>query len=90
MADDWGLAVPFLSDSPEYAAGVRLGMLYAYVSRLPARKRKYVEVLPETDEEQIRLLMHRLGWGVARRQACGESPSWLIVTFRRRPDAVPG
>lgn len=87
MTPDYGLLCPFLTDAPEFAAGVRLGMLLGEVSRLPARRRKYVEMVRESDEEQVRLLMHRLGWGVSRRQVL-DPPEWIIITFRRRPEAT--
>jgi len=77
---DFGLVVPFLDDSPAFAAGVRLGMSYAKVRRLPTRRTRYVEFLPEADEEQHRLMMHRLGWSVHRRQIIG---GWVTIGYRR-------
>ena len=83
--DEWADTVPFLSRSEEFAAGFRLGVLYLEVVRHPPRKRRHVEYIREADEEQARVMMHRLGWSVVRRQATG-TPGMLVVSFRRRPE----
>lgn len=75
--------VPFLTDSPEFAAGFRLGVMYLEVVRHSPRKRKHVEFLRESDEEQVRVMMHRLGWSVTRRQTT-DTPGLLVLSFRRR------
>lgn len=41
-------------------------------------------MISEKDEEQVRLMMGRLGWGVSRRERCESCPEWIIITFRRR------
>jgi hypothetical protein len=80
---DFTLAVPFLDDSPAFAAGVRLGTEYAAVRRLPARRKRHRAMVAERDEEQMRVMMHGLGWGVAKRESKPDWGDWVFVEYRR-------
>lgn len=70
--------VPFLSDSPEFCAGVEIGMLYRDLSLRPRRLEGTFRV---SNDEQILLLARRMGYD-AEITALGDG--WIGVDFTPR------
>jgi hypothetical protein len=61
VSNAYDLVCPFLDDSPQYAAGVEFGLLYA---RLRRRPRSLSDLFTVANQEQILLLASRLGYRV--------------------------
>lgn len=58
--DGWGLVVPFLNDSPDFAYGVQIGMLYEQMKTASEVRGLYQSAI----QDQILLMANRLGWTV--------------------------
>jgi hypothetical protein len=74
----YGLLCPFLNDSPDYAHGVELGLLWA---RLRGEEEVIEDYVTLANQEQVTLAANRLGWRVAlmRRGPKG----WFWVRLER-------
>lgn len=79
MPDEYELVCPFLTDSPEFAAGFRLANFWCKVRK---RRPKVKELVAEGDEEQFRLAASRCGYSVETR--ADVSPGWFRITYRQR------
>jgi hypothetical protein len=64
----WGLVLPFLTDDPEFAKGVEVGMLYERMKHEDAVEGDFLLA----NQEQILLLANRLGWYVESCDATGD------------------
>lgn len=78
--DEFRVECPFLTDSPEYAAGVRFGVFW---ERLLNGHPRLVEIVKKDDEEQFRLGATRRGYRITDRQDDGPGRDWLIVVYER-------
>lgn len=83
--DEYNLECPFLTDSPDYAAGVRLGMFWA---ELMAGGDKVVGIVKKDEEEHHRVAATRRGYAITDRQQADPSKAeddqdWLIVVYER-------
>lgn len=88
--DDWRddrfrLACPFLTHTPDFAAGVRLGLFWAALRDGPDR---LPELVSKADEEQFRVAATRRGYRVAERQEAdpgkpAAANDWLVVVYER-------
>lgn len=76
--DEFRVECPFLTDSPEYAAGVRFGCFW---ERLLGGDQQVVEIVKRDDEEQFRVGATRRGYAITSRQDGGKD--YLIVVYER-------
>lgn len=75
---DYTLVAPFLTDDPMFARGVQYGMIYMRLRH--TKRNRITEQFVEADEEQIRLMAHRIGWTVKKRF---KSHEWITIIFER-------
>lgn len=76
--DEFKVECPFLTDSPEYAAGVRFG---GFWERLLGGEARLVEIVKKDDEEQFRIGATRRGYRITSRQDDGKD--WLVIVYER-------
>lgn len=84
MTNDFTMACPFLSDSPEYAAGVRFGMFWA---ELKAGAHKVTQVVNKGDEEQFRVAASRRGYAIDHYDPVRDDSTYVVVVYQRTPRA---
>lgn len=77
---DYTCVLPFLTDDPQFAAGVEVGMLHERMKRR-RRIRGYYQTV---NQEQITLMANRYGWRVVRMEVWADGPEWFFIDLRRR------
>lgn len=69
----WGCVVPFLDPDPKYAHGVEFGMLHMELKERDEVSGYYCRA----NQDQILLLLSRLGWTVGKIESHDEHWFWL-------------
>lgn len=73
------LLVPFLDDSPQYARGCELGMLFEQMKRRRRIRGYYLT----DNQEQITLMANRLGWQIVSMNLWDEAPDqWFYLDMK--------
>lgn len=75
MSETTIYAMPLLSDDPAFALGFEAGIVY---QQMRAAESHIAGVFHGTNEEQLRLMAHRLGYAVTKRATSGE---WIDMVF---------
>jgi hypothetical protein len=68
-------AMPFLSHDPAFAHGFECGIVY---QQMRAAESHIVGMFHATNEEQLRLMAHRLGYASTKRE---EREGWIDMVF---------
>ena len=74
---EWGCIVPFLDRDNKYAYGVEFGILYEQLKHSDSIS----ELFCLANQDQILLLLSRLGWRVIKMEALDEF--WFSLTAER-------
>jgi hypothetical protein len=77
---DHSLICPFLDESPAYAAGVELGVLFERMKR----RRVIRDYFTAANQDQITLLCNRTGWEVVSMRPWGGEGQWFYGVLRRK------
>lgn len=84
MNQNYAMACPILTDSPEYAAGVRFGMFWA---ELRQGEETITAVVNKRDEEQFRVAASRRGYAIDHYDQVGDDSAYVVIVYRRTPRA---
>lgn len=75
----WAMVCPFLTDDPVFARGVEFGLLYA---QMQAGEEDIQDYFQRENQEQILLLVNRVGWQVVEMQP--HDGCWFWCHLKRK------
>ena len=79
----WEMVVPFLTDSPDFALGCQLGMIYEQLrEELPDEK----EIMISRElQEQVLLLLSRMGYRVEKQEMIDDHWMTIHICHKEKP-----
>lgn len=78
--EEYGLVLPFLTDDPQFAYGVEVGMLFERMKHEDEIAGQFLTA----NQEQITLMVNRCGWVIDRMEQQPGFDEWFTLAMHRK------